>query len=59
MEKLEKRLRARDFAPVRAALLLLGLLIALSVQLLRQSEGAMLWIYSHNVLVACKVIFFC
>ena len=47
MEKLEKRLRARDFAPVRAALLLLGLLIALSVQLLRQSEGAMLWIYSH------------
>ena len=47
MEKLEKRLRARDFAPVRAALLLLGLLIAFSVQLLRTSEGAMLWIYSH------------
>ena len=47
MEKLEKRLRARDFAPVRAALLLLGLLIAFSVQLLRASEGAMLWIYSH------------
>ena len=44
MEKLEKRLRARDFAPVRAALLLLGLLIAFSVQLLRTSEGAMLWI---------------
>ena len=35
------------FAPVRSALLLLACSRPLAVQLLRRSDGAMLWIYSH------------
>lgn len=50
MEELTAKRRTpplRDFAPVRCALAALALLTALGIQLLRGSDGAMLWIYSH------------
>ena len=48
MEKLEKGLRARDFRPrARRAAPSWAAYRALAVQLLRRSDGAMLWIYSH------------
>ena len=43
----KKRPPLRDFAPARCALASLALFTALGIQLLRGSEGAMLWIYSH------------
>lgn len=42
-----RRTPLRSFAPVRCAIAALALLLALAIQLLRGSDGAMLWIYSH------------